>query len=103
LVPVWKGRSALAAHAAGAEDEGANFSRRYDMKANDTLDAIGVIAVAGALTVVLAAAGVVQVAAAGVELLIASPLAGRKKAVRRTGTIATVPTARTDVRLPRAA
>ena len=74
-----------------------------DMKAKQTVDAIGTLTVVGGLTVALAALGVVQVAAAGFELLVAAPLARRKTNFRHTPAILTLPKRRLDVRIPQAA
>jgi hypothetical protein len=70
-------------------------------KTRDTIDAIGFVAAAGVLTAGVAVLGVVQAAAAGVDLLVVTPFAGRARA--KTTIPATAPQTRIERRLPQAA
>jgi hypothetical protein len=74
-----------------------------EMKVKETVGAIGFFTLVGAETLVLAVAGAVQVAAAGVALVAAAPFAtGRNKS--RARELASAPRDEgLDVRLPRAA
>lgn len=65
------------------------------MKAKETIDAIGFVTLVGVLTAGAAVAGVVQAAAAGVDLLLLAPFAFTRKTVRVRKPIATI------VRMPR--
>lgn len=74
------------------------------MKVKGTVGAIGFFTYVGAATVGLAVAGVIQVAAAGIELLVVAPFAQTRKMARaRKLTVVTPRTERVDVRRPQAA
>jgi hypothetical protein len=74
------------------------------MKVKQTVGAIGFFTLVGAETLVLAVAGVVQVAAAGVALLVVAPFAiGRNKSRARQLAVSALRGERIHVRLPRAA
>ncbi len=74
------------------------------MKVKETIGAIGFFTLVGAETVALAVAGVVQVAAAGVALLVVAPFAtGRNKSRARQLAALAPRDERIDVRLPQAA
>ena len=72
------------------------------MKAKGTIDAIGFVAVAGVLTAGVALMGVVQAAAAGVDLLVAAPFARSARTIKAKAAVA-APKARIERRLPQAA
>jgi len=74
------------------------------MKVKETVGAIGFFTLVGAETVGLAVAGVGQVAAAGVALLVVWPFAsGRNKSHARQLALLAPHDERIDVRLPQAA
>jgi len=74
------------------------------MKTRATIDAIGFVTVVGVLTAGVAAMGIVQVAAAGIDLLVVAPFARRARTINaKAPVLAVVPSERIERQLPQAA